>query len=107
LAKTVQVPWTLATSVDYLYPETEGGTPSHLTRLTSGYMESVTQLAMRDPFVHLTFVQVIHLLKPPSVLFQPRIARAVLSRAIRTRASARTWRKTTAGVLTQTQKGYR
>lgn len=82
-----EVPWALATSVDFLYPETGGGQPSWMSRLTSGYMANLTKLSMEDPFVHLIFTQVLHLLKPPSVLFHPRIASAVFRYSTKRRAS--------------------
>ena len=41
-------PWLLATGEDFRYPETEGGTPSALTRFLHRYLDQVMLMANDD-----------------------------------------------------------
>jgi hypothetical protein len=107
LARVNKVPWMLATSVDFQYPATEGGKPARLNRLTSGYMANLARLSMEDPFVHLIFIHVLHLLKPPSVLFHPRIAFAVLRYSIKQHPLVEAAHKTESNNLNRMTEGYR
>lgn len=79
LAKVTAVPWSMATSVDFLYPETEGERPNLIGRLANRYASRVDEAAARDAEVHHTFFKVIQLVEPPSALFAPRIAYKVLT----------------------------
>ncbi|NEQ28146.1 MAG: 2-polyprenyl-6-methoxyphenol hydroxylase-like oxidoreductase [Microcoleus sp. SIO2G3] len=78
LAKINAVPWLLATSEDYRYPGAEGQPPSLLTRVMHRYMDGVLQLTTNKADVRLALLEVIHMLKPPTTLFQPRILIQVL-----------------------------
>ena len=78
LAKSVTTPWLLATAEDYRYPTTEGGQRDLTTRLLHRYFGQLTQVALVDPVVSRAFLGVIHLLTPPSVLFQPHIVARAL-----------------------------
>ncbi len=78
LAKINAVPWLLATSEDYRYRGTEGKPPSLLTQLMHRYMDRVVQLTTNHADVRLALLEVMHMLKPPGTLFQPRIAIQVL-----------------------------
>lgn len=80
LARLNQTPWLMATSADFLCPETEGERPSSQTRFAHAYLFQVGLLTMEDRFTHQTFIEVAHLVKPPSALFQPRIATRVFAR---------------------------
>ena len=80
LARLNQTPWLMATSADFQYPETEGERPGSQTRWVHAYMFQVGWLTMEDHFTHQTFVEVAHLVKPPSALFDPRIAARVFAR---------------------------
>jgi 2-polyprenyl-6-methoxyphenol hydroxylase-like FAD-dependent oxidoreductase len=77
LARVVEVPWLLATSEDFRYPETQGHRPPGI-RLFNWYTGRVHALAGSHPLVTLRFYEVIHMLKPPSALLTPRILFAVL-----------------------------
>lgn len=83
IVKAVEVPWMLATGEDFRYPETEGKRPKGL-RLLHWYTRRVNELTGADPVIAGLFYQVLHLLKPPSVLFSPRVVRAVLTRELAT-----------------------
>jgi 2-polyprenyl-6-methoxyphenol hydroxylase-like FAD-dependent oxidoreductase len=77
LAKVVDVPWLVATSEDFRYPETEGYRPAG-TRLLNWYTGRVHQLAGSDTRATLRFYEVLHMLNSPMALFAPRILFAVL-----------------------------
>jgi 2-polyprenyl-6-methoxyphenol hydroxylase-like FAD-dependent oxidoreductase len=78
LAKINATPWMLATGEDFRYPGTEGGRPGRVTRLLHRYMDRVMISATKNPAVHRAFIEVLHLLKPATALFQPSIAIQVL-----------------------------
>jgi hypothetical protein len=78
LRRLVDTPWLLATGEDYRYPSTEGGRPSPLVRLLHRYVDRVMAVATVDELVDMAFIQVLHLLAPPTTLFAPRVmARAL------------------------------
>jgi 2-polyprenyl-6-methoxyphenol hydroxylase-like FAD-dependent oxidoreductase len=87
LARLNETPWLMATSADFLYPQTEGERPGSNTSFAHAYLFQVGLLAMEDPFTQLTFSEVAHLLKPPSALFHPRIAARVAARWLRERSN--------------------
>src|SRR6266566_4472373 len=77
IAKAVKVPWLLATSEDFHYPETEGQRPIGM-RFLNWYGGRVHALVGSYPPATLRFYEVLHMLKPPMTLFEPRILFAVL-----------------------------
>jgi 2-polyprenyl-6-methoxyphenol hydroxylase-like FAD-dependent oxidoreductase len=81
LAKLTATPWQLATGADFRYPETEGGQPDRKARLSWRYGDAVRELAHDNRRVYQTFIEVAHLLRPPTALFQPAIVAQVLGRA--------------------------
>ena len=81
IVKVVKVPWMLATGEDFRYPETEGKRPLGMN-LLHWYTRRVNELTGSNPMVAGLFYQVLHLLKPPTVLFSPRVVWAVLSKEL-------------------------
>jgi 2-polyprenyl-6-methoxyphenol hydroxylase-like FAD-dependent oxidoreductase len=77
IAKVVEWPWQMATSADRPSPKTPGELPWS-KRLLDWYMQRALQLTTSNPLVADHFNQVMHLLKPPTVLFDPRIAWAIV-----------------------------
>lgn len=77
IAKVVEWPWQMATGADRPYVETPEE-PGRIRRLLNWYMQRVIQLTTSNALVADRFGQVMHLLKPPMVLLDPRIAWAVL-----------------------------
>ena len=72
----IETPWALAAIPDYAVPETEGQRPDDLAqRLEFG--AGLAQLAATDPAVHKLWTEVLHLLKPQSVLRDPEIVERV------------------------------
>ena len=79
----IETPWALAAVPDLAHPKTEGERPEDLEQRLA-FSEGLNQLAAEDPAVHKLLFEVLHLLKPRSVLGDPDLAervKAVLSRA--------------------------
>lgn len=78
LAKINAGPWLMATGEDFRVHGVEGGEATFATRLTHRYMDRVIALSLRDIELRQTFLEVFHMLKPPTALFGPGIALKVL-----------------------------
>jgi 2-polyprenyl-6-methoxyphenol hydroxylase-like FAD-dependent oxidoreductase len=89
LARVNATPWLLATSEDFRWPATEGGRPDRKTRLMHRYMNQVTALAGEQPAVEQAFFNVLHLVEPPTTLFQPAVLGRVVNRVLNPAARAR------------------
>lgn len=83
LAHVNEVPWLLATSEDFRYEHTKGLYPGQTTRLLHNYVDRVVALSTREVKVRRRFAEVLHLLKPVTSLFEPRILLKVLLRSRR------------------------
>ncbi len=77
LARVVDVPWLLATCEDFRHLETEGYR-SPGKGLLNWYTARVHVLAGSHPAVTLRLYQALNMLKPPTVLFEPRVLLPVL-----------------------------
>jgi 2-polyprenyl-6-methoxyphenol hydroxylase-like FAD-dependent oxidoreductase len=77
VAKVVKVPWLLATGEDFRYPETDGHRPPGV-RLLNWYGGRVHELAGSHHLTTLRFYEVLHMLKSPAALFNPRILFTIL-----------------------------
>ncbi len=82
LARINATPWSLATSVDFIYPETEGPRPGRSSRLVDSYFYYLTLLSMEEREAYTAFQKVFHLLEPPSALFRPGLVTRVVARAL-------------------------
>ena len=78
LAKVNITPWLMATGEDLRWSTTVGGQPDLMTRLMHRYIDRVTMVANENAHVYQTFAEVMHMLKPPTAFFQPRILAQVL-----------------------------
>jgi 2-polyprenyl-6-methoxyphenol hydroxylase-like FAD-dependent oxidoreductase len=74
LAKLHTIPWTFAISQDSRYRESTGAKPNLGTRLIIEYMELVLKALVNDARVCQAFLEVLHMIKPPTILFHPMIA---------------------------------
>ncbi|BAC89893.1 FAD-dependent oxidoreductase [Gloeobacter violaceus] len=83
LAELNTYPWLMATGEDFRYPVTEGGQRSMRTRFMHWYMDRVQMLATEKASMFTTYIEVVNMLKPPGVFFQPEIAAGVLAKAFR------------------------
>ena len=77
-AKISATPWTLASGEDLRLPEAEGDRPGRLTNVMYWYSDRFRELLPHDQKAMRAFVEVTHLLKPPTALFQPRLVLGVL-----------------------------
>jgi len=82
LAQVNATPWLMATGEDLRWPTTEGGQPDRMSRLMHRYIDQVLLLALDHPEIYKTFGEVVHMVKPPTALFQPGILAQVLRQAI-------------------------
>ncbi|NQE38600.1 putative epoxidase LasC [Microcoleus sp. IPMA8] len=74
LAKLHTIPWTFAISQDSRYRGSTGAKLNLATRLTIDYMDLVLKVLVGDPKVCQAFLEVLHMIESPAVLFSPSIA---------------------------------
>jgi 2-polyprenyl-6-methoxyphenol hydroxylase-like FAD-dependent oxidoreductase len=87
VAVIVDAPWRLGTSEDLRHPEAVGPRPPG-TALLHWYIGRLHVNCASDATLALAFYRVMHMLDPPSALFQPGILRRVLSGRRRVPSSA-------------------
>jgi 2-polyprenyl-6-methoxyphenol hydroxylase-like FAD-dependent oxidoreductase len=73
LARRLQTPWLMATGEDFRWENTEGPRPGPAARLVQGYFDRVIRLALHNQTASRAFIQVAHLLQPPTSLFRPDV----------------------------------
>ena len=78
LAQINETPWLMATSDDLRWSTTIGAKPDFKMRIMHKYIEKVISTACHNNHVHQTFVEVAHMLKPPTALFAPKVLLKVL-----------------------------
>lgn len=83
LAKVNGIAWMMATSEDLRWSTTEGSQPSIINRLMQWYIDRVRSVTINNPKALEAFLEVLHLVKPPTTLFQPNILASVLKQLIR------------------------
>lgn len=86
LAKVNTVPWLMATGDDFRWSTTQGQQPDFMTQLMHWYLDQVMKVASERAEVYKVFIEVIHLLKPPTAFFQPAILMQVLKVAMNRRS---------------------
>ena len=82
LAKSNSFHWMMATSQDSRFPTTVGGEPSKdgmVNKLMTGYMNRLTRKSTLEPKLHLTFIEVAHLLRSPLSFYHPATIWRVMS----------------------------
>lgn len=78
LAKQTDGPWDMATSEDLRYPEIEAKRPFGYG-LMKWYTGRVHRAVAHDTELALHFLRAMHMLEPPTVLLEPRLAIRVLA----------------------------
>jgi hypothetical protein len=73
LARATATAWKLSVGADYGFRTTQGPPQGRLARLTGGYLAAVMQASTRRPWIRRRLAEVLHLLRPPSVLFGPGV----------------------------------
>jgi 2-polyprenyl-6-methoxyphenol hydroxylase-like FAD-dependent oxidoreductase len=79
LAHVLHTPWLMATGEDGRWSTTEGAKPSWSERLVQKYIDRVTVLMQDNPVLMKTFAEVVHMVKPPTALFEPATVLQVLA----------------------------
>jgi 2-polyprenyl-6-methoxyphenol hydroxylase-like FAD-dependent oxidoreductase len=79
-APLIETPWSLAAVPDLAHPKTQGQRPEDLEK-TLQFSEALNCLAAEDPAVHKLLFEVLHLLKPQSVLREPDLVERVKAMA--------------------------
>ncbi len=87
LARAIDQPWLTVTCEDFRYAEAEGKRPPW-ARLMNWYTSRVYQLTWQDRDIARRFLQVMHLMRGPEVLFAPRVLYHVLALRPRPRPPA-------------------
>jgi 2-polyprenyl-6-methoxyphenol hydroxylase-like FAD-dependent oxidoreductase len=89
LARSNSTPWMLATGEDLRYSKTGVGQSPWITRAMRWYLDRIQQTSLVDIKVRQVFLETMHMLKPLTALFHPRMVIGGLrSRLPRTRRSA-------------------
>ena len=73
LAKAIELPWVLGTSEDMRWPTTTGKRPDPITRAVQNYAQKVLLLAPKSTIATKSFLQMMHMVKTPTVIFHPTI----------------------------------
>jgi 2-polyprenyl-6-methoxyphenol hydroxylase-like FAD-dependent oxidoreductase len=67
-------PWSLATGFDSRFSTTKGAiSPNWASKLFQGYASRLTLRSCTDAQLHLRFLEMAHMMKPPSILFHPQV----------------------------------
>jgi len=73
VAKTISLPWILGTSEDLRWPTTMGKRPNIVTRIIQNHAQKVLLLGPKSKLATKSFLQMMHMIKSPLVLFHPLI----------------------------------
>ena len=76
-SRIIDNPWLLATGADFLYPRTLGRRPPG-SALLGWYLVRVLEASAHDPRVLRRFLEVLHFIRSPLALFDPRIVLGAL-----------------------------
>lgn len=76
-ARVIDIPWQLAVGGDLSIDKVPGHRPLAV-RVINAYIARLYRVAPHDAVVTAAFLKVVHMLKPPSSLFAPKVLRRVL-----------------------------
>ena len=83
LARANEPAWLMATSEDFRFSMTEGGSRDRATRLAHWYLDRVLYASVEHQHVFRAFAGVTHMVDAPSALFRPAVAvRALTARRV-------------------------
>jgi 2-polyprenyl-6-methoxyphenol hydroxylase-like FAD-dependent oxidoreductase len=80
-ARVIDIPWSMATGEDIRFPEVVGSR-SLKTSALNWYIGRIYQAAHHNPLVYDVFLQAMHMMRSPTVLFQPVFIARVLKASI-------------------------
>jgi len=73
ITKINYLPWLLATGEDMRWPSTNGPKPTIGMRMMQKYVDKVLEICPNSIVASQSFLEVMHMLRTPIVLFHPRI----------------------------------
>jgi flavin-dependent dehydrogenase len=73
IAKATSLPWILGTSEDLRWPTTLGKRPNTVTRMIQNHAQKVMLLGPNSRLATKSFLQMMHMIKSPAILFHPVI----------------------------------
>lgn len=74
LAKSLQVPWEVATGSDSQFPSTDGAVSANpVASLFQKYVERLIEKSKQEAWIHVRFTEVAHMLKSPAAFFDPKL----------------------------------
>jgi len=82
LAKTVSLPWILGTSEDMRWPTTIGKRPDVITRLVQNHAQKVLLLAPKSALATKLFLEMMHMVRSPVIIFHPVILLQLITNSI-------------------------
>jgi flavin-dependent dehydrogenase len=83
VSKINNLPWLLGTSEDFRWPTTEGIKPGFITRCIQKYSHRVLLLTPKSKIATKSFLEVMHMLRAPLILFHPFILIHVLIESLK------------------------
>jgi len=82
LAKTISLPWILGTSEDLRWPTTVGKRPDTITRMVQNHAQRVLLLGPKSSLATKSFLQMMHMIRSPAVIFHPLILLQLVANSI-------------------------
>ncbi len=82
LAKTISLPWILGTSEDLRWPTTKGKRPDTITRMIQNHAQKVLLLAPKSTLATKNFLQMMHMIKSPAIIFHPVLLLQLIANSI-------------------------
>ena len=73
LAKAISLPWVLGTSEDLRWPTTVGDKPTTITKMVQNHAQKVLLLAPNSNLATKSFLEMMHMIKSPGVIYHPLI----------------------------------
>ena len=83
LAKAVALPWILGTSEDLRWPTTIGKRPNAVTRMMQDHAQKVMLLGPKSALATKSFLQMMHMVKTPAVIFHPVILLQLIANSMK------------------------
>ena len=83
LAKVISLPWVLGTSEDLRWPTTVGDKPNTITKMVQNHAQKVLLLAPDSNLATKSFLEMMHMIKSPGVIYHPLILLQLVANAFR------------------------
>jgi 2-polyprenyl-6-methoxyphenol hydroxylase-like FAD-dependent oxidoreductase len=80
-ARIIDIPWSMATGEDIRYPEVIGERSFKIS-LLNWYISRIYRAAHHDPCVYDSFLQVMHMMRSPIILFNPVLMTRILKTSL-------------------------